>query len=106
MSAWNEYRVRCTGCGWRGVRHARDCECYEDWSPYCKPWSPGPGCPSWVTWPCPKKCLHPRPDGTPRTHLYDTPDSMVEITHGPQFDCDDGSWALVPCNAWGRPIHA
>lgn len=48
------YRVFCPKCGWKGFRHGEACACYEDWAPYCKPWSPGPGCPSWIQWPCPR----------------------------------------------------
>lgn len=64
------YRVRCIGsliwkdgkqvgrrepCGWRGYRHAAvECECYDIWGMYCRPTSPGPGCPSGIVWPCPR----------------------------------------------------
>lgn len=48
------WRVRCFNCGWRGIRTSITCECYEDWAPYCRPGSPGPGCPSGVVWPCPR----------------------------------------------------
>lgn len=43
-------------CGWTGVRTAYhfDCECYDIWTMYCRPLSPGPGCPSGIVWPCPK----------------------------------------------------
>lgn len=74
MSTWNRYRVRCTVCGWRGYRHAADCECYEDWAMYCRPQSPGPGCPSWVTYPCPKGHL-----ANGRTTLWRESDSAVVL---------------------------
>jgi hypothetical protein len=51
---YRRYRVTCRDCGWKGYRIAHDCECYEDWVLYCRPTTPGPGCPSWVTYPCPK----------------------------------------------------
>ena len=75
-SPWNRYRVRCSVCNWRGYRHARDCECYEDWVMYCRPESPGPGCPSWVTWPCPRGHLR---SGIDRDYLWTTSDSAVVL---------------------------
>ena len=54
----SQYRVRCinrTGkadaCGWKGVRTAGGCECYDT---VCHPVAPGLGCPNGVTWPCPR----------------------------------------------------
>jgi len=81
MPKWNEYRVKCNVCGWTGIRHARDCECYEDWSMYCRPWTPGPGCPSWVTYPCPQRHLRP---GLNRDYLYQTSDSPVIVIRKPE----------------------
>jgi hypothetical protein len=78
MPKWNEYRVRCKVCGWRGVRHARDCECYEDWVMYCRPDGPGPGCPSWVTYPCPQGHLNQG-----KTYLWRESDSAVVVTQRP-----------------------
>jgi hypothetical protein len=69
-----KYRVRCIGrivygtegvstvvkdqwpsCGWTGVRtDSLECECYDIWTLYCRPMSPGPGCPRGIDWPCPK----------------------------------------------------
>ncbi len=51
------YAVLCKDkdCGWKGYRKGyNECECYEDWAMCCRPWSPGPGCPSWILWPCPR----------------------------------------------------
>ena len=43
------------GCGWKGYRTASvGCECYDEWRMYCRPLTPGPGCPSGVVWPCPR----------------------------------------------------
>lgn len=43
------------GCGWRGVRSYHiECECYDIWTLYCRPLTPGPGCPSGIAWPCPR----------------------------------------------------
>lgn len=73
MSGW-KYRVRCIGrnvwgtvdgharvveqrpaCGWTGVRSDHiDCECYDINSLYCRPFTPGPGCPRGIDWPCPR----------------------------------------------------
>lgn len=74
--AWNRYRVRCIVCGWTGYRFALECECYEDWAMYCRPNSPGPGCPAWVTYPCPKG--HVKPD-IGRDYMYQESDSAVVI---------------------------
>lgn len=68
-----KYRVRCLGrtvygvrdgftyvkdkwesCGWKGVRTAGQCECYDEWTLCCRPTTPGPGCPSGVDWSCPR----------------------------------------------------
>lgn len=69
-----KYRVRCigkiiwdtvngytvavgmsNGCGWTGVRTDHiECECYDIWTRYCQPLSPGPGCPRGINWPCPR----------------------------------------------------
>lgn len=69
-----KYRVRCIGkvvwggepgfpkvvgqipgCGWTGVRTDHiECECYDIWALYCRPFSPGPGCPRGIDWPCPR----------------------------------------------------
>ena len=69
-----KYRVRCLGrtvygaengyavvvdqwdsCGWTGVRtDALECECYDEYAHYCRPTTPGPGCPRGVVWPCPR----------------------------------------------------
>jgi hypothetical protein len=55
MYSGEKWRVRCTWCGWKGVRtDSLECECYEDWAPYCRAGSPGPGCPRGVVWPCPR----------------------------------------------------
>jgi len=84
MPNFNKYRVRCTVCGWTGYRHARDCECYEDWVMYCRPDTPGPGCPNWVTYPCPKG-QHLRPGrgfGPNKEWLWDTSDSAVVVVKG------------------------
>lgn len=53
-----EIRVKCSACNWTGYRRGLQCECYEDWSMYCRPWSPGPGCPSGILWPCPQCSGH------------------------------------------------
>lgn len=47
-------RVRCVKCHWRGIRTRIQCECYDIWAMYCRPGSPGPGCPAGVVWPCPR----------------------------------------------------
>lgn len=31
-----------------------ECECYDIWTLYCKPFAPGPGCPRGVNYPCPR----------------------------------------------------
>lgn len=58
-----KYRTRCIGrpslgelgCGWSGVRtDSIECECYDIWSLYCHPFTPGPGCPRGLDWPCPR----------------------------------------------------
>lgn len=70
-----KYRMRCIGsvvwggekgfpvmtgqvpsCGWSGVRsaYAIECECYDLYALYCRPLTPGPGCPSGIDWPCPR----------------------------------------------------
>ena len=49
-----KWSVRCLKCKWRGVRTDGQCECYEDWGVYCRPGTPGPGCPRGVVWPCPR----------------------------------------------------
>jgi hypothetical protein len=69
-----KYRVRCIGrtvygvrdgfsyvkdkwdrCGWTGVRTDRiECECYDIYTLYCRPLTPGPGCPRGIDWPCPR----------------------------------------------------
>lgn len=50
-----KYPVKCKKCTWKGNRQGRyQCECYDEWAHYCKPWAPGPGCPSWILWPCPR----------------------------------------------------
>ncbi len=57
MITGRKYRVHCLkpGCGWRGVRtDSVECECYEDWAAYCRPGTPGPGCPRGIVWPCPR----------------------------------------------------
>jgi len=54
-------RVRCLLCEWKGVRTPLDCECYDVRAMYCRPGSPGPGCPSGVVWPCPR-CGQVGPD--------------------------------------------
>jgi|WetSurMetagenome_2_1015567.scaffolds.fasta_scaffold674082_2 hypothetical protein len=75
------YLVRCSVCGWQGYRRGYpDCECYEDWVMYCRPWSPGPGCPRWVEWPCPEKHLidgRVWPDD-----FWRTSDSAVRVVTG------------------------
>lgn len=45
------FRVECLNpaCGWVGYRSPHplnECECYADYAPYCRPQSPGPGCPN------------------------------------------------------------
>lgn len=43
------------GCGWIGVRTDHiECECYDEWGMYCRPLTPGPGCPRGIAWPCPR----------------------------------------------------
>ena len=54
MWSAGRWRVRCLECSWRGVRTDGQCECYEDWAMYCRPGTPGPGCPRGVVWPCPR----------------------------------------------------
>ena len=55
-----KYRVKCTRCKWRGVRTDHvECECYPEWAVWCRPSSPGPGCPSGILWSCPKCGLLP-----------------------------------------------
>lgn len=69
-----KWRVRCIGrtvhgvrdgftyvkdkwgpCGWTGVRtDGMQCECYDEWTMYCRPLTPGPGCPRGIDWPCPR----------------------------------------------------
>lgn len=72
--AGEKYRVRCigrtlrdvkdghtvvivewVGCGWTGVRtDSIECECYDINALYCRPLTPGMGCPRGVAWPCPR----------------------------------------------------
>jgi hypothetical protein len=43
------YRVDCTNCGWHGYRRnhpLNECTCYDENAWYCRPDSPGLGCPS------------------------------------------------------------
>lgn len=43
------YRVDCTNCGWHGYRRPHpynECACYDEYAWYCRPGSPGPGCPN------------------------------------------------------------
>ena len=45
------YRVECLNpqCGWVGYRSPNplnECACYSDYAYYCRPESPGPGCPN------------------------------------------------------------
>lgn len=47
-------KVACPKCGWKGSRQGEECACYDEYAMYCRPDSPGPGCPSGVRWPCPK----------------------------------------------------
>lgn len=47
-------RVRCGDCGWTGYRGGLPCECYDENAWYCRPWSPGPGCPSGILYGCPR----------------------------------------------------
>lgn len=71
MASGEKWRMRCIGkavrepsgavtgvgpgCGWRGVRtHHLQCECYDIWRMYCRPLTPGPGCPSGIVSPCPR----------------------------------------------------
>lgn len=49
-----KWRVRCRTCEWRGVRTDGECECYPDYAAYCRPGTPGPGCPRGVAWSCPR----------------------------------------------------
>ena len=63
MFPGQKWRVHCLICNWRGRRTATQCECYEDWAMYCRPGSPGPGCPSGVVWACPK-CGWQEPSAT------------------------------------------
>lgn len=52
------YAVRCDRCNWRGYRNGLQCECYDEYAYYCRPWSPGPGCPSGILYRCPR-CAWP-----------------------------------------------
>jgi hypothetical protein len=75
ISTGEKYRMRCLGkqiwvgepgfrtlssenipsCGWTGVRTDHiDCECYDLYAFYCRPLTPGPGCPRGINWPCPR----------------------------------------------------
>lgn len=47
-------RVKCTDCGWTGYRRGLECCCYDEYAWYCRPWSPGPGCPSGILYGCPR----------------------------------------------------
>lgn len=50
-----KWRVRCLQCDWRGVRtDSVGCECYPEYAAYCRPGTPGPGCPRGIVWPCPR----------------------------------------------------
>lgn len=45
------YRVDCLNpaCGWIGYRKPHplnECACYDEYAWYCRPSSPGPGCPN------------------------------------------------------------
>ncbi len=43
------YRIDCTNCGWVGYRRPHplnECACYDEYAWYCRPNSPGPGCPN------------------------------------------------------------
>ncbi|WP_112469433.1 hypothetical protein [Streptomyces triticisoli] len=43
------YRIDCTNCGWHGYRRPHplnECACYDEYAWYCRPNSPGPGCPN------------------------------------------------------------
>lgn len=43
------------GCGWTGIRtDSFQCECYDLYALYCRPLTPGPGCPRGIDWPCPR----------------------------------------------------
>jgi hypothetical protein len=83
MPNFNKYRVRCTICGWAGYRHARDCECYLENVLYCTPDSPGQGCPSWITYPCPKGHLRVgKGYGPAKKWLWRESDSAVVVVKG------------------------
>lgn len=80
-----KWRVHCPDCGWRGVRTSTQCECYDEWRMYCRPNSPGPDCPSRVTWPCPKcgpnverPILGP---GTPMQRVWSTVRGVAPVAH-------------------------
>lgn len=96
--AGTKYRVRCIGrvewgkddkgfevvvgesprCGWSGVRSYHvECECYDIWRLYCRPLSPGPGCPSGIDWPCPR--CKGAVKGNLVTHRAKAPAVLAEI---------------------------
>lgn len=75
----NRYRVRCLHCGWRSVRvDSIPCLCYADHAAFCKPGTPGPGCPRGLVYPHPKCSGQVVVDGKIGNQKYD-PDPTQEI---------------------------
>lgn len=68
------FRVECLNpaCGWVGYRSPHPdlgCECYSDYAYYCRPSSPGPGCPNGAN--LRARCPRCRSDWTPdRRNLF------------------------------------
>jgi len=52
--ARTRHKVICVYCHWTGRRAGLECACYDEYAYYCRPWSPGPGCPSSILYGCPK----------------------------------------------------